>query len=144
MLSKPVCGWTTIKIKDWSDRASYLTNIHLDLLNSLINSYSEYCQPACIRYDAEGWEGIIVIDDYWTYIISENADSENEEEVKSEVLTIEINRDDLAKELIEDIEQNFNDWCDWQYWQDKEDMLIQKEELSMSLNKLKNIIERRG
>lgn len=143
MLSKPSCGWTTIKIKNWCDRASYLSNIHLDLLNSLINSYSEWYQPACVRYDAEGWEGVIVIDDYWTYIISEDTDSENEEEVKSEVLTIEINRDDLAKELIEDIEQNFTEWCNWQYWQDEEDMLIQKEELSISLNKLKNIIEGR-
>ena len=111
MLSKPQYGWVTISIDNWHDRASYLSDIHLDFLSSLINSYLKPYQPACVHYDAEGWEGVIVIDDYFTYVILDN--TEEDRKFKSKVLTFEINKDDLAKELIEDIEENLEEWSLW-------------------------------
>lgn len=146
MLAKPKCGWTTINIGGWSDRASYLSDIHLDLLSALIDSYgiSDY-RPACIRYDAEGWEGIIIIDDYFTYIILDNT-KENDEKNKSKVLTFEINKDDLAKELINDIDKNFEEWSLWDvdlYYDKLSQQEENKEMIQKLLNKLKHIIERR-
>lgn len=107
MLEKPYVGWTNIKIKNWSDRASYLTDIHLDFLNSLINSYKNYT-VASVKYDAEGWEGIIVIDDYSTYIIKYE-----DESYVPYVLEIEISKDDVSRELIKDIEDNLDEWSEW-------------------------------
>lgn len=147
MLSKPKFGWTTINIGEWSDRASYLSDIHLDLLSALIDSYvtSSY-RPACVQYDAEGWEGIIIIDDYFTYIILDDT-GENDKKNKSKVITFEIDKDDLAKELIKDIEENLEEWSLWDV-DLYDDKLNQQEEnkkiIQNLLNKLKNIIERRG
>lgn len=147
MLEKPYAGWTNIKIKNWSDRASYLSDIHLDLLGALVDSYvtSSY-RPACVHYDAEGWEGIIVIDDYFTYIILDDTE-ENDKKFKSKVITFEIDKDDLAKELIKDIEKNLEEWSLWNV-DLYDNKLSQQEEnkkiIQNLLNKLKNIIERRG
>lgn len=139
MLEKPYVGWTNIKIKNWSDRASYLTDIHLDFLNSLINSYKNYT-VASIKYDAEGWEGIIVIDDYSTYIIKYEDKSD-----KPYVLEIEIDKDDVSKELIKDIENNLEEWCAWDILgvdekQDKEQIKKNKKIILKLISELKKVI----
>ena len=139
MLEKPYAGWTNIKIKNWSDRASYLTNIHLDFLNSLINSYKNYT-VASVKYDAEGWEGIIVIDDYSTYIIKYEDKSG-----KPYVLEIEIDKDDVSKELIKDIEDNLEEWCAWDISgvdeeQDKKQIKKNKKIILKLISELKKVI----
>lgn len=139
MLEKPYAGWTNIKIKNWSDRASYLTNIHLDFLNSLINSYKNYT-VASVKYDAEGWEGIIVIDDYSTYIIKYEDKSD-----KPYVLEIEIGKDDVSKELIKDIENNLEEWCAWDILgvdekQDKKQIKKNKKIILKLISELKKVI----
>jgi hypothetical protein len=139
MLEKPYVGWTNIKIKNWFDRASYLTDIHLDFLNSLINSYKNYT-VASIKYDAEGWEGIIVIDDYSTYIIKYEDKSD-----KPYVLEIEIDKDDVSKELIKDIENNLEEWCAWDILgvdeeQDKEQIKKNKKIILKLISELKKVI----
>lgn len=139
MLEKPYAGWTNIKIKNWSDRASYLTDIHLDFLNSLINSYKNYT-VASVKYDAEGWEGIIVIDDYSTYIIKYEDKSG-----KPYVLEIEIDKDDVSKELIKDIEDNLEEWCTWDILgvdeeQDKKQIKKNKKIILKLISELKKVI----
>ena len=104
MLSKPKYGWSTITIGDWNDRCSYLTDVPFQLLEAMYRSCKNH-EPAAAKLDAEGWEYTIVFDWHETHIIIEKDDYE--------LKTIKINRDDLAKELIEDIRTNINDWASW-------------------------------
>ena len=60
MFSVPKHGWVEISIGNWSDRSSYLTDPHLDILDAFITLYSTY-NPGAVYCDAEGWEYIIVI-----------------------------------------------------------------------------------
>ncbi len=137
ILINPRYGWVTVKIGDWSDRASYLTNVPLDALDAFINSYNRW-QPATIKFDAEGWEYIVVIDDYYTYIIDYPHDGNFD---ASPVLTIvEIKKDDLAKELINDIQSNFYEWVSWSFDDDPEERIEYQNLLNNKLRTLKEIV----
>lgn len=116
MLKAPYAGWTTIKIGDWSDRASYLTDVPMDILDAFINSYN-YWQPAVIKFDAEGWEYTVVIDDYETYIIdylhNDEGDYLDSFEANPTLTIIKVKKKNLAKEVLNDIKSNFNSWVEW-------------------------------
>lgn len=102
MLSKPRHGWATITIEDWSDRLSYLDDVPFMLLDAMIWSCREH-QPASVRFDAEGYDYIIVFDWLYTYII--------ELKDKTKMLEFHIDRDDLAKQLIRDIKNALQEWA---------------------------------
>ena len=116
MLSKPNCGWVNIKIGDWCDRASYLTDPHKDLLNGFIQLYSER-KPNVISCDAEGWEYLIVLDINNVHIIEYGE--------KTEFYTCEIDTKNLAQELIKDIEDNLDGWV---HWDVEDDILVYERE----------------
>jgi len=63
-------------------------------------------KPVSVKFDAEGWEYIIVFDWTETYIISGKGDGHT-------LITIEINRDDLAKDLVSDIHRDLGGWSSW-------------------------------
>lgn len=104
MLSKPKYGWADITIGDWSDRCSYLTDVPFQLLEAMCRSCKNH-EPVAAKFDAEGWEYTIIFDWLETHIITEKDGFE--------LKTVEINRDDLAKELVEDIRANVNEWASW-------------------------------
>lgn len=104
MLSKPKYGWSTITIGDWSDRCSYLTDVPFQLLEAMCDSCKNH-KPAAETFDAEGWDYTIIFDWLEIHIII----SKDSFELK----TIEINRDELAKELVEDIRNNIDEWASW-------------------------------
>lgn len=104
MLSKPKYGWSAITIGDWSDRCSYLTDVPFQLLEAMYDSCKNH-KPTAAAFDAEGWDYTIVFDWLETHIII----SKDSFELK----TIEINRDELAKELVEDIRNNIDEWASW-------------------------------
>ena len=104
MFSIPKHGWVDISIGDWSDRSSYLTDPHLDMLDAFITLYGSY-NPGAVYCDAEGWEYMIVLDHYAVHII-ESKDS-------YKLYTIEKNIEDLAKECYYDILNNINEWSKW-------------------------------
>lgn len=105
MLSTPVCGWTTVSIGDFTMRASYLTDIPGDCLNAFIHSF-ESDLPAAIEFDAEGWEFTLISDFYSTFIILKYDEPK--------LIEINIGREQLALELINDIEKNIYLWSQWQ------------------------------
>lgn len=107
MLSKPKHGWCDITIGDFTDRASYLTPVHLDILKSLCNLCQTH-KPQTVFVDAEGWEYYIVFDCYSTFVILCK-------EEKPEVFEFDIYYKKLAKEVINDIRDNLDDWADWEY-----------------------------
>ena len=107
MLDTPKHGWSVITIGNWSDRCSYLTDVPFQLLKAMECSCRE-CKPISVRFDAEGWEYIIVFDWFCTHIISEKSNEDG-----FDYFSIDINRDELAKELIIDIRKNINKWAIW-------------------------------
>lgn len=106
MLSKPCAGWTKVTIGDFEGRASYMTDVPMDCLIAFINAF-EYNIPASILFNEEGSEFTLVTSVDGTYIISER------EEPKLFVINKGFLK--LVRELINDIEDNLEDWVLWDY-----------------------------
>lgn len=147
MLVNPQHGWVTVEIGDWSDRASYLTNVPIDALDAFINSYN-HRQPATIKFDAEGWEYIVVIDDWETYIIEDlyrySKNLLNSPSADPILTIVKVNKRELAKELVNDIQSHFYEWVNWR--SDDGDTEELKEYEFIVRNKLrilKDLIERK-
>jgi len=133
MFTKPESGWTFLEIGDFSERASYLTDIPNDCLDAFIYALQNNT-PIVIYFDAEGWEYYLVCSWCQAYIIL------NKE--KHEIITIDKNIREIAKEFIKDIEENIDEWANWECYDDKDDNQIEeiKSELKEKLLKLKTLI----
>lgn len=103
MLSRPKGGWSTITIGSWSDRCSYLDDVPVILLKGFVESCITH-RPAAMKFDAEGYEYIIVVDWTATHIITNKNDD-------FELITQNIDRDVLATKLIVDIRENIKEWA---------------------------------
>lgn len=112
MLTKPSHGWTNIQIGNFSERASYLTDIPNDCLDAFIYALQSG-NPAVIFFDAEGWDFHLIASYYCSYIIVDK----DEAKVYSFDRTIK----ELAKELYEDINNNFDDWLNWDLYDNVEE-----------------------
>lgn len=106
MLSSPQHGWSNITIGNWSDRCSYLDDVPFDLLRSIWNVQATSL-PYAVSFDAEGWQYIIVFDEYETHIITNKESSENK------YINVKVDIDSLAKELIGDIRKSIDEWASW-------------------------------
>ena len=113
MLQTPRHGWSNISIGCWSDRCSYLTDVPFDILEAVNDALCSY-RPASAKFDAEGWEYIIVFDMYSTHIISDGLDKHTCEWIPYFLITIDIDLYDLAKELVSDIHRDIDAWTDWE------------------------------
>ena len=129
MLSKPEYGWCEINICDWKDRASYLTDPHLDLLDAFIELFKSR-KPQVVDCDAEGWEYKIVIDFFEVHII------ESKEGYK--YYSFDIGAGYLAKDLINDIEENLDAWCKWDLNDNSEEYYLKEKERLNSKIKVLN------
>ena len=134
MLSRPRYGWTEITIGDFKSSASYLTDVPNDLLDELIRSIENRC-PACITFDAEGYDFTIVSDIFYTHVIKEKEDTEG-----FEYYTSPISKREFAKTVIEDIKSNLDAWADWECCEN-ECIDAVKFVLSCKINNLKRIME---
>ena len=138
MLSKPVHGWSEITIGDWSDRCSYIDDVPFMLLEAIEGSCRAN-QPVAAKFDAEGWDYIIVFDQFETHIISTAPHSLKAQDSYS-YHTIEIDRDELAKELISDIRKYIDYWTKWDGYCENADYV---EECKKDLLVLCDVIEKR-
>lgn len=133
MLNKPQYGWCDINIGTWHDRASYLTNPHIDLLDAFLGLYRSR-KAQVVDCDAEGWEYKIVIDFFEVHII------ESKEEYK--YYSFDIDSKYLALELIKDIEYNIDEWSKWDYCDENElDYLRVKKRLKYKIKELKKYLK---
>lgn len=140
MISRPENGWVDITIGDWTDRASYLTDVQIDFLDCLI-SVLENHTPSCFSCDAEGWEYTIVISENNIHIIEEKEDYEY---YTYDFYDNNTGLKDIAKIIYEDINNNMDVWCTWEPCLDLNDMgTIEeyKEKIENKLSKLKNFLE---
>ena len=126
MFSRPKHGWVNLSIGDWSDRSSYLTDPHLDMLDAFITLYSTY-NPGAVYCDAEGWEYIIVISFNDIFVI--------EQKDEDKLITLDVRTRDLCEEVMNDIEEHLYDWSLWSYHVDDEEQRVKDE------NKIKEKLE---
>lgn len=140
MLSKPEHGWSRITIGDWSDRCSYIDDVPFELLGALETS-CRVNQPVAVKFDAEGWDYIIVFDQFETHIISTRVGIFSfDDDCCYSYYTIEIDREELAKELIADIRKYIDYWTEWDGYCENADYV---EERKKDLLTLCDIVERR-
>jgi len=134
MLTKPEYGWVYLQLGNFSERASYMTDIPNDCLDAFIYALQNN-SPTVVYFDAEGWDFHLVASWYGSYVILD----------KDAVKVFEINKNvfELAKELYEDINNNFDDWLNWGYAFDEEEIKEYKGKLITKLNQLNTEIEKR-
>lgn len=134
MLRMPMYGWSQIEIGDFEGSASYLTDVANDCLLAMIHHY-ETGFDFVTNFDAEGWTFKVIADEYNVFVI--------EDKDKPVLHTYDKGIDDLAKEIVSDIEKYFDDWIRWDYVVEEDDEeVLQKEaeRLRSNLKKLKNLM----
>lgn len=104
MLDKPICGWVNIFIGGCHIRASYLTDVPFDLLDGFIDCMVNY-KTVAIDFDEEGSSGYLVLNGVVAYVFTVR------EDVKAQNNQFYV--DDLARELVKDIQDNIDDWARW-------------------------------
>ena len=102
MISEPKYGWCNFKLGSFIGHPSgYMTNVIQDLLDVFINFYKNGASVAV--FDEEG--------SYFTLLLTYNGIYIIEEKEKSTLFDFsEFNINDLAQELINDIENDFDNW----------------------------------
>lgn len=132
MLKTPEYGWSEITIGSWHDRCSYLDDVPYRLLEA-VDYTNRTNMPSSVKFDAEGWEYIIVFDMYETHIICYDFECEYH------YYTIDINLKDLIRELIADIRRDLVAWSAWGYDMNEDEI----EERKLDLDAWCNVIEKR-
>lgn len=105
MLDTPKYGWSNIHIGEWFDRCSYLDDVPMKLLEAFVRCF-RCSEPQSIRFDAEGYEYIIVFDTYQTYVITSKEDDE--------LTVLDATYQKLAPECVVDIRRDLDTWVDFQ------------------------------
>ena len=96
MFTKPQDGWTHLNFENFSERASYLTDVPNDCLDAFIYALQTN-NPAVVYFDAEGYDYHLISSYYRSYIIRDKEDN------KVNIHVIEKGIIELAKELVSDI-----------------------------------------
>jgi hypothetical protein len=105
MFTKPRCGWTNLTFNEFNEHASYLTDVPIDSLNAFTFAINNYL-PATVLFDGEEIGQYIFVSDYYdSYIIND----------EDRLIKIHKGKIDLAKELLNDITDYYEDWCHWGY-----------------------------
>lgn len=132
MLKTPKNGWSQITIGDWTDRCSYLDDVPYRLLEAVDDTNRTH-RPTSVKFDAEGWEYVIVFDTFETHIITCDFYG------TWKYITVDIYIKDIIKELLSDIRNDLNAWSEWGY----ELREYEIEERKLDLEAWCNVIEKR-
>ena len=135
MLSNPKHGWCNVKIGDFKGVASYLTDVPFNCLAAFIQylDRSSNINSVSVYFDEEGTEFYTVFNYCNTYIIIER-----EENPELKYLN-NIGIKQLANELIEDLERDFDKWVNWECYDEPKEG--RAEELRLGIIKLKQLKE---
>ena len=106
MLDAPKLGWSKIHIGAWSDRCSYLDDVPMKLLEAFVRCFRE-SEPQSVRFDAEGYEYILVFDTYQTCVITSKDGNE--------LTVLDVYYRTLAAECITDIRRDLDAWAAFMY-----------------------------
>ena len=130
MISNPKYGWCNFDLKVFHGTPSYLTDVPVDLLNAFIQYHTTGTGIAW--FDEEGTEFTLVITPYSLFIIEEK-----NEPVLHDFSEIKINN--LEKELIEDIEKDLIGWSEFVTNDDREEVIIHRDEIRNKIAILKEL-----
>ena len=136
MFTTPQDGWTHIQLENFSERASYLTDIPNDCLDAFIHALQTN-NPAIMYFDAEGFDYHLISSFYRSYIIKDKEDN------KVDIHVIEKDILELAKELVDDIQRDFDDWLNWESYDDGEYSEVNREVFKEKLSRLNFEINKR-
>jgi len=136
MFTTPQDGWTHIQLENFSERASYLTDIPNDCLDAFIHALQTN-NPAIMYFDAEGFDYHLISSFYRSYIIKDKEDN------KVDIHVIEKDILELAKELVDDIQRDFDDWLNWESYDDGEYAEVNREVFKEKLSRLNFEINKR-
>ena len=105
MISEPKCGWCNFKLGSFMGHPSgYMTSVVTDLLDAFILFYKNGIGAAVL--DEEG--------SYFTLLLTYNGVYIIEEKEKAKLFDFsEFDIYELANELINDIESDFDNWVDF-------------------------------
>ena len=105
MISEPKYGWCNFKLGDFIGHPSgYMTDVVQDLLNAFINFYKN--RASVVVFDEEG--------SYFTLLLTYNGIYIIEEKEEAKLFNFsEFDIYELANELINDIENDFDNWVDF-------------------------------
>ena len=135
MISNPKHGWCNFKLGNFQGSPSYLTDVPVDLLDAFIDYYTKGHGVAV--FDEEGSYFTLLLTRYnWgIFIIEETNDS---------ILYdfSDMNSDNLAKELISDIENDLTGWVvEFVVDDDQEEITQHRNEIRQRIAKLKTLIK---
>lgn len=131
MINNPVCGWCDFKIGDFTASLSgYMTSVVPDLLDAFISYYKKDYGMAV--FDEEGSYVTLILNRLGVYLIVERD--------RTFLLDYsELDKDSLARELIKDVESDFDNWV--YFTEEEHDDQLTVSFLKDELNKLKMCIE---
>ena len=134
MLKKPKYGWSRITIGDWSDSVSYIDDVPGMLLNALIDSCRNH-HPVAVKFDAEGYEYVLLFDWQCSYVLYQSVPFVHAKplEEEPEVLIFDVERKDVAAELIQDIRTDIDDWAQFEASMDSEETAAKNKERLLAL-----------
>ena len=130
MISNPNYGWCDFDLKSFHGSPSYLTDVPVDLLNAFIQYHST--DTGIAWFDEEGTEFSLVITPYSLFVIEEK-----DKPVLHHFSEIKINN--LEKELIEDIEKDLIGWSEFITSDDKEEVIMHRDEIRNKIAMLKEL-----
>lgn len=125
MFSRPENGWVDINIGGYTINGSYLTDIPMDFLDSLIPSLKSNL-PVSIFIDEEGIEDIICAYFDEVYIIVKDGD-----EVEYKKIDMDFNL--FREDIINGIETYLNEWINWNIDEDVKVLKNRENELRTKL-----------
>lgn len=141
MLDAPFHGWVQVTIGPFSEPASYLENTPVDLLKGILNCLNKRKTKYIIHIDSEGYDSKIkFFDDY----IEIKTDKERDYGFNKIIVSKNIK--EVAEEVIQDIENHFDEFCKWNPEADmempgwKENMEQQKVKLEGLIYRIKKLI----
>ena len=136
MLTTPQDGWTYLQLENFSEHASYLTDVPNDCLDAFIYALRTN-NPAIVYFDAEGFDFHLVSSYYRSYIIRDREDN------SVDTYVIEKGTIELAKELVNDIQRDFDDWLNWESYDDGEYAEVNRDVFKEKLSLLNFEINKR-
>ena len=133
MFSKPNVGWVDINIGGYTMNGSYLTDIPMDFLDSLISSLKSNL-PVSVFIDEEGIENIICAYYDEVYIIAKHGDD-------VEYIKKDMDFNLFRKDIVNDIETNLNEWINWNLDEDVKVLKNRKNDLNTKLSIAKKYLK---
>lgn len=131
MIENPKYGWCSFELGDFQGSPSYLTDVVVDLLDAFIDYYVKGYGVAV--FDEEGSYFTLVLTSYncGIFLIEEKGCATLHD-------FSDMNIDDLARELINDIECDLNGWYDFSLFSDENEIERYQNELDKKMLELKN------